>query len=196
MKNKIIIILIALLGLSFAGLNVVHSKYKKEKADRERLEQNQKILLSDISTYKAKNGDLITRTEALQQTERELRKYNSQLLSDLENMRIRPKDLKVHASIKTETNFEKTVPLRDTNMLPNISARTFEFRDRYTTIRGVVDDSVKLTYHSIDSIQIFQHIQKHKFLFIRWGVKAEWWDVTNSNPHTTITGFKVTKILH
>lgn len=196
MKNKIIIILIALLGLSFAGLNIVHSKYKKEKADRERLEQNQRVLLSDISTYKAKNGELVTRTEALQHTERELRKYNTQLLSDLNNMRIRPKDLKAHASITTETKIEKTVPLRDTNMLPNISTRTFHFQDKYTTIKGVVGDSVKLTYHSIDSIQVFHHIEKHKFIFIRWGIKAEWWDVKNSNPHTTIMGFKVTKILH
>ena len=196
MKNKIIIILIALIGLCFVGLSVVHSMYKKEKGERQRLEQNQRVLLSDISTYKAKNGELITRTEALQQTERELKKYNSQLLSELKNLRVRPKDLQSHISVTTETNIEQTVPIRDTILLPNLSAKHFEYRDKYTTIRGVITDSVKLTYHSTDSIQIFQHIQKHKFLFIRWGVKAEWWDIKNSNPHTTIMGFKVTKVLH
>jgi DNA repair exonuclease SbcCD ATPase subunit len=196
MKNKIIIILVALIGLSFVGLNVLNNKYKKEKADRERLEQNQRVLLSDISTYKAKNGELITRTEALQQTERELKKYNSHLLSELSNLRIRPKDLKSHISVTTETKLEQTVPIRDTVLLPNLSAKSFTFQDDYTTIRGVITDSVKLTYHSTDSIQIFQHIQKHKFLFIRWGVKAEWWDVKNENPANTITGFKVVKVMH
>lgn len=196
MKNKIIIILIALIGLSFVGLNVLNNKYKKEKAEKERLEQNQRVLLSDISTYKAKNGELITRTEALQHTERELKKYNSQLLSELSNLRIRPRDLQSHISITAETNIEQTVPIRDTVLLPNLSAKSFTFKDDYTTIRGVIADSVRLTYHSTDSIQIFQHIQKHRFLFIRWGVKAEWWDVKNENPANTITGFKVIKVMH
>lgn len=196
MKNKIIIILIALIGLCFVGLSVVHSMYKKEKEERQRLEQNQRVLLSDISTYKAKNGDLITRTEALQHTERELKKYNSQLLSELKNLRVRVKDLRSHISVTTETKLEQTAPIRDTVLLPNLPAKHFEYRDSYAVIKGVIADSVKLTYHSIDSIQVFQHVEKHKFLFIRWGVKNEWWDIKNSNPHTTIKGFKVVKVTH
>lgn len=195
MKNKIIITLLTLLLIAGAGLKIIHNRYKKEKAERVRLEQNQKVLLSDISTYIAKNGELITRTEALQQTERELKKYNSQLLSDLKNMRIRVKDLQSHISITTETTLEKTVVLRDALLLPYV--KSFEYKDDYTTIKGALTkDSAKLSYHSTDSIQVFQHIEKYKFLFIRWGVKNEWWDVKNANPHTTIKGFEVTKIIH
>lgn len=196
MKNKIIIILIALIGLCFVGLSVVHSMYKKEKGERQRLEQNQRVLLSDISTYKAKNGELITRTEALQQTERELKKYNSQLLSELKNLRVRPKDLRSVTNIALKTEKAIETPLRDTaNALPVI--KTFDYADKYTRIKGTIaNDKLNLDYKSTDSLTIFQHIEKHKFLFIRWGQKAEWWDIKNENPANTITGFKVVKVMH
>ncbi len=195
MKNKIIITLLTLLLIAGAGLKTIHNRYKKEKAERERLEGNQSVLLSDINTYKAKNGELITRTEALIQTESELKRYNNELLAEVKNLRVRVKDLQSHISITTETTLEKTVVLRDTLLLPYV--KSFEYNDDYTTIRGALTkDSVKLSYHSTDSIQVFQHIEKYKFLFIRWGVKNEWWDIKNSNPHTTIKGFEVTKIIH
>lgn len=195
MKTKIIITLLTLLLIAGAGMKTIHNRYKKEKAERERLEGNQSVLLSDISTYKAKNGEIITRTEALIQTESELKRYNTELLAEVKNLRVRVKDLQSHISITTETTLEKTVVLRDTLLLPYV--KSFEYKDEYTTIKGALTkDSVKLSYHSTDSIQVFQHIEKHSFLFIRWGVKNEWWDIKNSNPHTTIKGFEVTKIIH
>lgn len=195
MKNKIIITLLTLLLIAGAGMKTIHNRYKKEKAERERLEGNQSVLLSDVNTYKAKNGELITRTESLIQTESELKRYNNELLAEVKNLRVRVKDLQSHVSITTETTLEKTVVLRDTLLLPYV--KSFEYNDDYTTIRGALTkDSVKLSSHSTDSIQVFQHIEKHSFLFIRWGVKNEWWDIKNSNPHTTIKGFQVTKIIH
>lgn len=195
MKTKIIITLLTLLLIAGAGLKTIHNRYKKEKAERERLEGNQSVLLSDINTYKAKNGELVTRTQSLIQTESELKRYNTELLAEVKNLRVRVKDLQSHISITTETTLEETVVLRDTLLLPYV--KSFEYNDDYTTIRGALTkDSVKLSYYSTDSIQVFQHIEKHRFLFIRWGVKNEWWDVRNANPHTIIKGFEVIKVEH
>lgn len=194
MKTKIIITLLALLLIAGAGLKIMDNRYHKEKTERKRLESNQDVLFSDISTYKAKNGELVARVEALRYTERELKKYSTKLLSELKNLRVKVKDLQTHVSVTTETEIEKTVVLRDTLLLPYV--KHFEYKDDYTTIKGALTkDSVKLSYHSTDSIQVFQHIEKHKFLFIRWGVKNEWWDVTNKNPYTTIKGFEVIKVV-
>jgi len=196
MKKYINIGIFILIASLIVALNLSLNSLKRAKEEVRRHEQNERVLQSDLKVIVAKNGDLVLRTEALTQTANEFKRYNSELTKEVKNLRIRLKDLQSATSVVIDTDIDTTIPIRDTILLPDISARVFDYKDNFTTIHGVITDSVKLKYHSTDSLFIFHHIEKHKFLFIRWGVKAEWWDIKNSNPNNEIKGFKVVEIKH
>lgn len=197
MKKYIYIgIVILIIGL-IAALNITLSSLKTAKNEVKRHEQNERVLQGGLIQVTAKNGDLVLRTEALNQTANEFKKYNADLAKEIKNLRIRVKDLQSATSVVVDSNLDTTVPIRDTLFLSNVSAKTFNYSDAFTSIKGVITaDSVSIKYHSMDSLFIFHHIQKHKFLFVRWGIKAQWWDIKNSNPNNSIKGFRVNEIKH
>lgn len=193
MKKYIYIsIIIAICGLIVWG-NIQTHRLKVAKTDLLDHQKNERVLLSGLDSIRAKNGDLVLRTESLSLTISEFKKYNAELTKEVKNLRIRIKDLQSATSVVVDTDVDTIIPIRDTIILNNV-AKSFEYQDAYTKISGIVTDSVSLKYHSTDSLYIFHHIQPKKFLFFRWGIKKQWWDIKNSNPNNTISGFEVIEV--
>lgn len=193
MKKYIYIsIIIAICGLIVWG-NIQTHRLKVAKTDLLEHQKNERVLLSGLDSIRAKNGDLVLRTESLSLTISEFKKYNAELTKEVKNLRIRIKDLQSATSVVVDTDVDTIIPIRDTIILNNV-AKSFEYQDAYTKISGIVTDSVSLKYHSTDSLYIFHHIQPKKFLFFRWGIKKQWWDIKNSNPNNTISGFEVIEV--
>lgn len=193
MKKYIYIgIFAAICGLVIWG-NIQTHRLKMAKADLLEHQKNERVLLSGLDSIRAKNGDLVLRTESLSLTISEFKKYNAQLTKEVKNLRIRIKDLQSATSVVVDTDVDAIIPIRDTIILNNV-AKSFEYQDAYTKISGIVTDSVSLKYHSTDSLYIFHHIQPKRFLFFRWGIKRQWWDIKNSNHNNTIRGFEVIEV--
>lgn len=190
--------MLGLIGILGAGIFFLNKSYQKEKKERLRLENNQRVLISSINQWRTKNGDLVARTESLNLKVWELERYNAEITAELKDMKIRPKDVDVISKVEIEQSKEVSIPIRDTsNVLPIVSS--FSYSDQYTRIKGTISTGspqvLNMTYMTTDSLTLIHHIQKKKFLFIRWGVKNEWWDIKNKNPANTITGFRVIKVI-
>lgn len=197
MKKYIYTGIFILIAALIVALNISLNSLKKAKDEVKRHEQNERVLLGGLDTLRAKNGDLALQTEALTQSVGEFKRYNAELTREVKNLRIRIKDLQSATSVIIDSDLDTTIPVRDTMYLPDLSAKAFDYKDNYTTINGLISkDSVKIRYHSTDSLFIFHHTEKHRFLFIRWGVKNQWWTIKNSNPNNSIKGFEVIEIKH
>lgn len=192
MKYLYIIIAIVIIGL-VAALNITRLSLREARMEAQRQENNNSVLQTDLITYKAKNGDLVAKTEALSLTVREMKKYNSELVLELKNQGIRVNDLQTALKTISSSQIIIKVPVHDT-IIEKQPVRTFLYKDNWNTITGVIKDSVELHQESRDSILILNTKEPHRFLFFRWGVKYEVWTIKNSNPATKIQGFKVIEL--
>lgn len=94
-----------MVAFGLASLPVIFSvKYFKERGKREVAEQNVIAAMSDLKTYKSKNDELITEVQGLRLNVSDLKKVNSELANDLDDMKVK---LKNATSIsKIETSFD------------------------------------------------------------------------------------------
>ena len=197
MKVKLYIYILA--ALSLGGLiiyaNVLSHSLNKAKQTISALEKNERVLLYGLDTLRAKNGTLYAKTEALSLSESKLKKYNSELSTELKNLRIRVKDLESTSQTIIDTDIDITTPLRDTIIIPKVISKAFDYSDTYVKIWGVVgQDSIKINYQSTDTLRIFHYYERKKFLFFRWGIKSENWIIKNNNPNNRIAAFNVIQI--
>ena len=197
MKVKLYIYILA--ALSLGGLiiyaNVLSHSLNKAKQTISALEKNERVLLYGLDTLRAKNGTLYAKTEALSLSESKLKKYNSELSTELKNLRIRVKDLESTSQTIIDTDIDITTPLRDTIIIPKVVSKAFDYSDTYVKIWGVVgQDSIKINYQSTDTLRIFHYYERKKFLFFRWGIKSENWIIKNNNPNNRIAAFNVIQI--
>lgn len=98
---------VCLVILTLASIPFIFSvKYFKERGKREVAEQNVIAVLSDLKTYKSKNESLITEVQGLRLNASELKKVNSELAKELEDMRVKLKNATSISQI--ETSFDYT----------------------------------------------------------------------------------------
>lgn len=179
-------------GLLIRALSVAN----KEKA---RMEINQRILLQDsIKRYKAKNNLLVSSIQQLELTLSEVKESRAKIVEELHNMKIRPKDAIAIGKTTTETALSINVPIRNEIRLDSgriTKVKEFDWSDTWTSIKGnIEEDSVSLHYNSRDTLIQVIHVEKHKFLFIRWGIKAIRQSVTLKNPNAHLVSTEYIKI--
>jgi len=196
MKKYIYITTALLISGLFIYTSILKTNLIEERSRAERFEGNFRITQDTLTFIRAKNGDMMARIEALQFSEKELKTYNKDLTKRLKERDIRIKDLQTALNISSQTEVDITIPRRDTMIkLQPVSMGTY--KDKWNSLTGVITkDSINFRFSATDSLYIYHHIQKHKFLCIRWGKKAEWWDISNKNPFIKISGFKVVQVNH
>ncbi|NCB03698.1 MAG: hypothetical protein EOM67_16320 [Spirochaetia bacterium] len=167
--------------------------------ERTRIETNQRVLLRDsIEKYKTRNNMLVLSIEQLELNLSEVKKSRSKILRELHNMKIRPKDAIAIGKTTTETALSINVPIRNEIRLDSgriTKVKEFDWSDTWTSIKGnIEEDSVSLHYNSRDTLIQVIHVEKHKFLFIRWGIKAIRQSVTLKNPNAHLVSTEYIKI--
>ncbi len=156
-----------------------------------RLERNQVALLSDsLSHYRTKTGELVSSVEQLEMTIGELKRHRSELVGQLKSMKVRLRDVQSLSTTAIENRVEVFVPIRDTVYIDTgkvVKAQSFHWSDAWTSIQGVIqNDSVRVKYHSRDTLLQVVRVVPKRFLFFRWGVKEMRQDVKVSNPNTSV----------
>lgn len=174
----------------------LYGKYQNAQKEVVRLETNNTILDQQNKEIRGKSGELAISLQALTLKVSELKDNEEYWMKKAKSLSIRTKDIKSVSTVATKTDVQIQAPierLKDT--LPHV--RSFKYEDNWNLVTGLIyPDTVKIRIQGTDSLYIFNHIEKHKFLFIRWGKKAEWWTVENTNPFNKIVGFSVKQILH
>ena len=157
-------------------------KIQEQKAEIGRLDRNVSALSASEVQYKTKLGDAAVKKQALEVSQRELKKLNADLHKEISALNVRVKDALSASRTITKTVILETVKVDTINNIP-----TAQYSDQWNTIQSEqLGDSTKLFYTGTDSIVGVVSVKRKKFLFFRWGVKAIEYDLSNKNPKTKI----------
>lgn len=191
--------IIGLLFASLLAIGILSRALKLANSEKARMEINQRILLQDsIHKYKTRNNRLVSSIEQLELTLWEVKANRTTIVKELHNMKIRPKDAIAVGKTTTESAVSIKAPIRNEIRIDSgrvVKVKEFNWSDTWTSINGnIEEDSLTLHYNSRDTLVQVIHVEKHKFLFIRWGVKAIRQSVTLKNPNSHIVSTEYIKI--
>ncbi len=157
-------------------------KIQEQRAEIGRLDRNISALSASEVQYKTKLGDAAVKRQALEMSQKELKKANADLHKEISALNVRVKDALSASRTTTKTVIVETVKVDTINNIP-----TVQYSDPWNTIQSETrGDSTKLSYTGTDSIVGIVSVKRKKFLFFRWGVKAIEYDLSNKNPKTKI----------
>lgn len=193
--ESILIYVVALFAIStFTAPFFKLYKYEKKI---ERLEANEKALLSSCETYKVSDSLSAAKVNELQLSLKQVQAYNAEYLKTIEQLKLDKKGLQAIIASASETSRKLTAQLKDSIRIDTIIRDTtyvkhFTFNDTWTTAKGVVwPDSIHLNIQSRDSLLATISVERKKFLFIKlpiklFGFKQKGLTIVSKNPHTSI----------
>lgn len=156
------------------------------RADRERLSDNQRTLMSDVEFYRTRDSLSAAGVERLTLSNREFSRYCGELERTVSDLNIRVKRLQSASRTATETKYVVNTVVRD-SVVPGDTLRCFDYRDAYLTLSGCIrDDRFSGVAESRDTIVQVVHRVPRRFGFIRWGTKAIRQEVVCRNPHARV----------
>lgn len=169
--------------------------YQRKNEELKVKSNNIETLLGEIERYKAQDSSNIVEIGILYMTIDELERYRNELIEDVEMLQIRNKDLESLLRATSESDVSYVTTLRDT-IYNNDTIRIYEYRDSYTSVSGRVQgDTISGDIAIYDTLTIVKHIEKKKFLCIRYGIKDVRVSVKNANPNVKINDIEVIEII-
>ena len=191
-KYLIIIIVIA----SLCGmLKCSQNKLKRQKEEIERLEANQKALISDVDYYKTKSSEKVASVQALTLTKKELEENFVKITDQLRNLKIETKRLKsvsetaIQSEHKIKAKLEQIIrENKDSLLQPPDTLHCINFDTPYASIKGCVDKTGTFEGEitTTDTLLQVVHIIPKRFLFIKYGVKGLRQDIKMANPNAAV----------
>lgn len=203
-RFKLQILTFALLLMS-AGLALfAFIAYRNMKADRDRLKENQNILLHKgaVDIKQTNTGLSQASIPALTLRSSEFRQSGDTLLQVAKAAGIKSSRITEAATAAATTSVEfktrvfqtivhdtvrDTVPRSLTTLLPSRQLQ-LSWNDPWVSLSGTITDSI---FHgsitSVDTLDIIVHRVPKRFLFFRFGCKQVRMDVVSRNPHTQLT---------
>ena len=188
--KKIIISAFAILLIAVAYLS---NRVESLKDEKSRLSDNQETLLSDVEYYKTSDSLNAAGVNRLTLTNKEFKKYNTDLNNLVESLNIKVKNLQSISTTAVESNYNIKATLRDSIRLIDSlvfdTIKCFEYNSHYLNLRSCTEDGVNFETDVVarDSLYQIVHRIRWKFLFIRWGTKAIRQEVVNANKNSKIT---------
>lgn len=155
-------------------------------AEHERLERNQRALLSKVATYKTRADEWAATAEVLELKLSELRQARREDAKRIKELGIRLREVESYARSVTQKRGGATLPLRDTVIIRD-TVKIFSSGRGHSELSGTIrNDSI--TYHFTSTDTIYQVVRRvpRRFLFFRYGTKAIHQDVWTSNPTTKV----------
>lgn len=202
---KKIIIKIAIIAVAILALVLAFHKIHKLKEENARLKSNQEILLTENQVimaesqkYKVPDGLSAARVSQLELTLKEYKKYRSEDLELIEQLKAGKSDLQRIISSQSETINILSAKLNDSIRIDTITNITdtlkcFNYKSKWTDINGRISlrhDSIDIQIKNRESLKIVETVSYKRFLGFLWKtskVKSRQVDIVSENPNTEIT---------
>lgn len=201
---KKIIIKIVLIATAAITLVFAFSKIHSLKEENARLKSNQDILLtekefvmSESQKYKVSDSLNAVRVSELELTLKEYKRYRSEDLKLIEQLKAGKSDLQKIITSQYETISTLYAKLQDsiridttTNQIDTL--KCFDYKSKWTDVKGCVDlrrDTVELQINNRESLKVVETVTYKRFLGFLWKtnkVKSRQVDVVSENPNTEI----------
>lgn len=189
------LLLSVIAGLTLA-LGITVRQWVEMKQDRDRMLQNQNILLHNgrVNISETTTGNSMVSTQAITLKSSEFRQSGDTLSHIARTMGVKPSRITHAATASAVTHVEITAPVTHV-VSPADSVRptadtvvAFSYDTPWITFTGTVSDSVMQgSFKSADTLDIIVHRIPKRFLFFRFGCKAVRLNISSRNPHTTLT---------
>ena len=164
-------------------------KVRSLKKERDRLENNQTALLSDVEYYKTESGKNAASVQKLELTKSELEKHCIDLTQTVKDLGIKVKRLQSASTTVTKTEVEIQTVVHDSIVYRDrpVILKTINWKDPWIKLDGILDgEDFSAKIQSIDTLNHIAHRVPKKFLFFLFGTKAVRLEVVNKNPHSQI----------
>lgn len=202
---KKIIIKIAIIAVAILALVLAFHKIHKLKEENARLKSNQEILLTENQVimaesqkYKVSDGLSAARVSQLELTLKEYKKYRSEDLELIEQLKAGKSDLQRIISSQSETINILSAKLNDSIRIDTITNITdtlkyFNYKSKWTDINGCISlrhDNIDIQIKNRESLKIVETVSYKRFLGFLWKtskVKSRHADIVSENPNTEIT---------
>jgi len=164
---------IVCIGLIITIILLTKSNISLRK-NAERNERNVEILTDSLQRSLLHDSIPVVSSGVILQTKKEFQKTQPKTMQTAKELGIKSKDITTTSDIGVKTEGTVKYILKDS---------TFDYRDKWAHFHASTKDSS--FYYSVhDSLSlIVNRVYKHKFLFIRWGLKGYNVTVTNFNPN-------------
>lgn len=173
--------------------------YLDTVADRDRIKQNQSLLLHNgvVEISETNTGNSHASTPSLTLRPSEFKESGDILAKVARQIGIKPSRISEAATAATSTTADITAPVwhtPDTTFVPTDSLHRpdslvcFSWHDSWMSLSGCVSDSIfRGSVASTDTLDIIVHRIPKRFLFFRYGCKQVRLDIISRNPHTRLT---------
>lgn len=199
-KIPLTYILIGVIVTLLGSLSLSVHLYKKMKADRDRLENNQNILLHNgkVEITQTSTGRSHLSAPIVSLRTSEFRHSGDTLVKVARQVGIKTGRISQASSAGTTLAADIVAPitrqptahfLHDTitRYLPD-TLKCFSWRDPWLSISGCISDSLfRGAITATDTLDIIVHRVPRRFLFFRYGCKEVRMDFISRNPHTRLT---------
>lgn len=190
---KRMVVRIAVIIVVIAVFLLLWRIYRLEHDERQRLEANQRSLMTDVEYYRTRDSLSAAGVERLTLTNREFRRHAEELERSVEDLQLKLRRLQsasrtsVTTAYPVETQLRDTVILRDTlNIRDTVSLLQFE--NPWLTLDGILEDNIfRGRIESRDTLVQLIHRVPRRLWFIRLGTKAIRQEVSTRNPYSRIT---------
>lgn len=189
------LLLSVIAGLTLA-LGITVRQWVEMKQDRDRMLQNQNILLHNgrVNISETTTGNSMVSTQAITLKASEFRKSGDTLNHIARTMGVKPSRITHAATVSAMTRVEITAPVTHV-VSPADSVRptadtvvAFSYDTPWITFTGTVSDSVMQgSFKVADTLDIIVHRIPKRFLFFRFGCKGVKLTIASRNPHTKLT---------
>lgn len=195
--KRIILLLVAIsIAISFGSSLYIRRLIK----DKQRLIDNQEVLLSDITLYRTEADRSAASVGVLTLQLDELRRQRASDVEQIKQLGIRLRRAESYARSVTTSSYVATTALRDSIIVRDTirdTVRVFLSGDTWSRVEGVIrGDSLRYNVSSVDTLFQVLHRVPRRFLFFRYGTKAIRQEITSSNPHTTLVYAEYVELPH
>lgn len=138
--------------------------YFNERKEKNRLEGSWKAANQQIIFYKARNGNLVAKNDALLLKYRELKDIYPELISEIKNLKVNPKQVEHYSETVIRQQKDIVTTLKDSLIYDTIPVRVFNYQDEFYSIKGIaIADTQKVHIESRDSlIQVVYKGERYK----------------------------------
>ena len=192
------------MAVAILALALAFHKIHKLKEENARLLSNQEILLTQKQTimvesqaYRVSDSLSAVRVSELEFTLKEYKRYRSDDLKLIEQLKAGKSDLQKIITSQSETINTLSAKLNDsirvdttTNLVDTL--KCFDYKSKWTDVRGCIDlkkDTVNLQIKNRESLKIVETVVYKRFLGFLWKtskVKSRQVDIVSENPNTEI----------
>ncbi len=153
MKNNTLTIVTCLM-LLFGYMAFQFGKmYFNECKEKNRLEGSWKAANQQIVYFKAKNGNLAAKNDALLLKYRELKDVYPDIISEIKNLKVNPRQVEHFSETVIHQQKDIVTTLKDSMIYDTVPVRVFNYSDEFYTVNGLaVGDTQEVHIESRDSL--------------------------------------------